>query len=262
MRSILCCSVLLMLSSRASADTLILKDGRKLEWSVMADKGDTLEVELITGTKVTVKKDQIERVIFGKLPEVLTGASITFDKKKKLEVFDIMSKIDPIKVLGGSATLKNGVVTLGPQAMVHTKLPTGFTPPVEYDLSMVVERKGPIGEFLVGIVAGGKQTVITFDAYKNSLSGVMLYDGQGLMSNPDAYKKPVFEKQARTLTFMVRNEGFVVRIDSQDVAAVAVQNFSRLNQHPLMEVPDKSVLFVGCLDGTFSITRMLVSSPK
>lgn len=255
--------VVLLTSGALHADTLTLKDGRKLEWSSMTDRGDSLDVQLTTGAKISVKKDDIDGVSFSsKAPSILTGASMTFDKKRKLEVFDVLSKTDPSKVLNGTAALKKGTIFINAGPSAHTKLPTSFTPPSEYDLTMVVDRQGPIGEFLVGVVAGGKQVVVSFDAYKNSLSGFMLYDQRGLMDNPDAFKRPIFGKQPKTLTFMVRNEGLVVRVDNQDMTAVASQNFHRLTEHPLMGVPDKSVIFVACLEGTFSVSQAFVTTPK
>lgn len=259
----LAASFILMAGAALRADTLILKDGRQLEWSSMTDKGESLEIQLATGVKINVKKDDVDRVSFSsKAQSILTGASMTFDKKRKLETFDVLSKIDSSKVLNGTASMKRGVLSISAGPSAHTKLPTGFTPPSEYDLTMVVDRQGPIGEFLVGVVAGGKQIVVSFDAYKSSLSGVMWCDQKGLMDNPDAFRRPVFGKQPKTLTFMVRNEGLIVRIDNQDMTAVTAQSFHRLTEHPLMGVPDKSGLFVACLEGTFSVSQALVTTPK
>lgn len=261
LRQILICFV--FFASVAKADTLLLKDGRKLEWSSMTDHGDSLEVQLVSGAKVNIKKDDVDRVSFvSKVPSLLTGASITFDKKRKLEVFDALAKTDVTKVSGGGASLRRGVLTVNPTPMAQTKIPLNFTPPAEYDLSMVVERVSPSGEFSIGVVAGGKQVAISFDAYRGTVSGVMWYDQKGLIDNPDAYKRPIFGKQPRAITVMVRNEGFVARVDNQDIVAIPVQNFSRLTEHPNMGILDKSTLFVSCMDGTFNVSQVTVSTPK
>lgn len=261
-KTFLACAALLSLGTSLLADTLILKDGRKLEWTAMTDKGEELELQLDNGTKLSVKKTEVDRVIFGKAPEALTGADFVFDKKRKLEVFDILSKVDPLKALDGSANSQRGVLTISAGAAARAKFPTSFTPPTEYDLTVVAERQGPIGEFTVGIVVGGKQVPISFDAYKNSASGVMWYESKGLIDNPDAYKKPVFGKGPRTFTFMVRKEGLIVRVDQEAVVAIAAQNFHRFTDHPHMGVPDKTVILFSCLEGTFKVTRALLSTPK
>lgn len=261
-KTFLMCVALFSFGASLLADTLILKDGRKLEWTSMTDNGDELELQLDNGTKLSVKKTEVDRVIFGKPQEVLTGANFVFDKKRKLEIFDILSKVDPVKTLNGSATLQRGALTISAGAAARAKLPTTFTPPTEYDLTVVVERQGPVGEFTVGIVVGGKQVPISFDAYKNSVSGVMWYEKIGLIDNPDAYRKPVFGKGPRTFTFMVRSEGLIVRVDNEDVVAIAAQNFHRFTDHPHMGVPDKTVILFSCLEGTFKVTRALLSTPK
>jgi hypothetical protein len=47
----------LILAGTVSADELVLKDGKKIEWKTITDEGDTYEVTTPQGTKITVKKE-------------------------------------------------------------------------------------------------------------------------------------------------------------------------------------------------------------
>src|SRR4051812_287373 len=71
----------LLLTTTVWGDELILKDGKRVEWVALRDLGDAYEVETPQGTKISVKKDDVDSLAKKKAPELLTGAAITFDKK-------------------------------------------------------------------------------------------------------------------------------------------------------------------------------------
>src|SRR5258708_23222760 len=81
------------------ADELILKDGKNISWKSMTDDGATLTVVTTDGKKLTIRKEEVDKIVIQPSkdtpPTVLTGASITFDKKKKLEIVDLLAMIDP-----------------------------------------------------------------------------------------------------------------------------------------------------------------------
>jgi hypothetical protein len=243
----------------ALADTLILKDGKKLEWSALVDKGDVLEVELKIGTKVTVKKDEIERVVFTKPPDVLTGASLAWDRKQKLQVADVLPKIDVSEALYGTARKAGGGVVIVASPSLHTLLPCGFTPPAEYDLSLTVGRKGPVGTFVVGVVVDGKQTTIHLDAYKNSVSGIMSYNGEDVRDSSLAYRGAVFGEQPIVITCQIRATGFVVRVGEIAITSIAAENFPSIKLNRYLVIPDRSTLFIGALGGEFTVSKMAVT---
>jgi hypothetical protein len=89
----------LLLVMPAMADEIQTKDGKKYEFTLLADQGDSWELTTPHGVKVTVKKADFDKLIPSGTKEVpLTGASFTFDKKRKLETVDLLTKLgDPKK---------------------------------------------------------------------------------------------------------------------------------------------------------------------
>src|SRR5437016_7617002 len=84
--------------SAIHADEIQTKDGKKIEFKLLADEGDFWELTTPQGTKVTVKKADFDKFIPSGVKDVpLTGASFTFDKKRKLETVDLLAKVDPKK---------------------------------------------------------------------------------------------------------------------------------------------------------------------
>src|SRR5436190_14985623 len=161
---------LLLLVAPGWADEIQTKDGKKIEFKNLSDEGDFWELTTPQGTKVTVKKADFERFSPGGMKEVpLTGASFTFDKKRKLEVLDLFTKIDPKKdALGGTWKLAGGTL-VGPVQL--GKIQTSYTPPEEYDLTIVAERKDRNPGLAVGLIGGGRQFSWHFDWGPTAMSG-------------------------------------------------------------------------------------------
>src|SRR2546427_2270047 len=87
--------VLVGIAGPGLADEIQTKDGKKIEFKALTDEGDYWELTTPQGTKVTVKKADFDKLIPSGVKEApLTGASFTFDKKRKLTMSDILSKID------------------------------------------------------------------------------------------------------------------------------------------------------------------------
>src|SRR6185503_2066028 len=101
MRTITLC---ILLALPALADELVLKDGKRVKWTVLKDLGDSFEVETADGVKLEIKKSEVVKfesksVTAAKKEEaavgaVLTGATFTWEKGKKLSQFDIIRSID------------------------------------------------------------------------------------------------------------------------------------------------------------------------
>ena len=244
--------LLLFTVGLASADTLVMKDGKVIPWQGLRDLGDTVEVETLQGTKITVAKKDIDRVIFANPQTALTGATFTFDKKSKLEAIDLLTKIDVKKALNGEGRLSGGTLTLvGNTASAHSKFPITHTPPEEYDITIVVTRKSGADDFIVGLVGGGKQFNFHFDVDKSSLAHA---------NGCETKKATVFGKESRTVRFMVRREGMVVQVDGADFYTVS--GWGSVSLHPLLAIPDKGALFLGALNSTFVVQKMILTSPK
>lgn len=256
-----------LLSSSVGADEVLLKDGRKIEFKVLTDAGDSYELITPVGTKISVKKSDFDKIIpVDTTVAPLTGASFTFDKKQKLETVDLFAKIDPkrdtvtgnwkLTPQGLRAELGDGVEWLG-------RLAIPVTPPEEYDLTAVVTRTEGVQDFAIGLVGGGKQFSIQFDGWFGVRSGLMGIDGKDADANGTGIPGKFFVNgKAKTMVFMVRKEGVIVVADGKDFI-VWKADWDRIALSPQMAIPSKKHLILGVGKGAvLQITRLTLTSPK
>jgi hypothetical protein len=201
---------LLLLAAAGWADEIQTKDGKKIEFKSLTDEGDTIELTTPQGTKVSIKKSDFDKYIPTGAKEVpLTGAQFIFDKKRKLETVDLFSRIDLKKnVVSGNYRMVGGKLIGNWDGVNAPKLAISFTPPEEYDLTIVAEKaKDGDGSLQMGLIGGGKQFLFSIDVHKGTLSGLPYVNGVGLLESQAEFKVPgrVFEvKRPRSITFMVR----------------------------------------------------------
>jgi hypothetical protein len=261
-----CAFVILLLLAPSWADEIQTKDGKKVEFKALVDEGDSWELTTPQGTKVTVKKADFEKFIPSGVKDVpLTGASFTFDKKRKLETVDLFAKID----------LKNNVVVptwkLAGGALIGTgtrdaaaKLEASYTPPEEYDLTLVLERKETGAEvpyFVVGLVGGGKQFSFVLDRNLGE-SGLYLFKGQNAVDSGLSVPGQIFTKgKARTFVFMVRREAFIVQLDGKDWFTWK-PDWSQVSFEGKFAVPSKSSIFFAVGIASYNVTKAVVTAPK
>ncbi|MCE9552991.1 MAG: trypsin-like peptidase domain-containing protein [Planctomycetes bacterium] len=116
------------------------------------------------------------------------------------------------------------------------KLPAKL--PGEYDLLLVVERQSNKGEFVVGFVRDGRQSMFYFDADRAKVSGLDI-------SARDAHQGAIFTNgKPATIVMKVRKEGLMVSVDGKRI-------FMQRSTDPFPGVPeewnvrDEATLFIG-----------------
>lgn len=251
----------MVLAAPALADELILKDGKKIEWVTIRDAGDTYEIETPQGTKVSVKKDDVDRLAKTRLPEVLTGATFTFDKKRKLETVDLMKHVN-LKgdSVTGSWRVSAGALTgVSGDLNVFARMPIAFTPPEEFDLTIVMERKEGSGDVVVGLIGGGNQFAMDF--YRDTASGISQVGGQPAHANPDSVRGKFWSGKPRTITFMVRKEAFIVQADGKDYF-IWKADWSKVSLSGFHAINAKNHLFLGTVAATCTFSKLTLSFPK
>jgi hypothetical protein len=257
----------LLLVMPAMADEIQTKDGKKYEFTLLADQGDSWELTTPHGVKVTVKKADFDKLIPSGTKEVpLTGASFTFDKKRKLETVDLLTKLGDPKKDAISGTWKmtaKGLVMSNGEG--HARLPVSYSPPEEYDLSITVERQTGDVDFLLGLVGGGKQFALKFDSSHGQASGLDKINGGGPETNTipgTTVLGRFFEiKKPRTLTIMVRKEAFFMQENGKDLLAWKA-DWNTISLNPGFQVQEKNVLFLGVWGSTFQVSKMTLTAPK
>jgi hypothetical protein len=257
--------VLVLLAAIARADEIQTKDGKKIEFKALVDMGDSFEITTPTGAKVTVKKEDFDKLVLAGAKEApLTGASFTFDKKLKLNSVNLLGVVNPKKDSVGGEWSVSGAGLAGTSAQSgHVKCQVDYPLPEEYDLAMTVERKDGKDDIFVGLVGGGRQFTVSFDSWGADWAGLALIDGNGPNASGLGIQQKVFSPgKERQLKFMVRKEGIVVQVDGKDFMAWKA-DWSKISVHPSLAVPKKNVVFVGIAGGGgLKIKAMTVSSPK
>lgn len=250
----------------AAADTFVLKGGKQVEGTILKDNGETYEVENDKGAKVTLKKSDLEKIIpVAKASEPpITGASFTFDKKKKLETIDLFAKVDPKKdgALGSWRAEKGALVGTIAEA-TYSKLIVPHAPPEEYDLTLTVERREGTNDFYVGLVGGGKPFGFHFDSYNAGWNGIVQVDGQGGPASQNGVTGIFFQKgKPRTITFMVRKHGLWLLADGKDYFLWKAR-WEGVSLDPRLAGPEnKGQILVGTYASAFAITKIALTAPK
>jgi hypothetical protein len=257
---------ILCLSAPSMADELQTKDGKKVEFKLLSDEGDFWELTTPQGTKVTVKKADFDKLIPSGLKEApLTGASFAFDKKRKLGSLDLLSRIDVKRdTVTPDWKLAGGALT-GSQTGSPTKLQTTFTPPEEYDLTLVVEQKDvATGGLFIGLIGGGKQFLFGLG---DSFSGIDNLNGQTMADSGIGIAGRIFASKApRTINFMVRKDVLIVQADGKDHFAWKA-DWNKVSVRASLAVQSQNTLFFTISRSesaslTYRISRMTITFPK
>jgi hypothetical protein len=255
-----------ILVSPLLADELKLKTGKTIEWTDLHDGGDVYEVTTPQGTKVTVKKDEVDSLVPRKAPEILTGAAITFDKKKKLETVDVLATVDIKKdIVSGPWKMNGRALSGGPgSAESVSKFQfSGFTSiPEEYDLTVVVEKKETTNGIFFGLIGGGHQFLVGFDYQKCSMSGIVTKMESNIKEGRAVPGRFFSAKSPRTLKFMVRKEALVVQVDGKDFIAWKA-DWSLVDVGDMWAVPSRNSFLLAIHDSSnYIISSMVLTAPK
>jgi len=192
----------------------------------------------------------------------LTGAAFTFDKKRKLDAVDLLSRIDIKRDAITDGWKKTGNLLIGtPDGIKSSRIELAVTPPEEYDLTVVVERREGNDQFTVGLIGGGNIFFVYFDWARGSASGI----GEVSGANPaDVKKAGVFfeNKKPKTITCMVRKEALIIRADGKDWMAWRA-DWTKVSAGQAV-LRSKNLLFLQC-DGpnnVFNVSQVTLNYPK
>jgi len=245
----------------ASADVIVLKDGKTVEWRSLTAVNDGYEVVTSKGERLSIKKADIDRIVIEDDKEkgvALTGATFTFEKKKSTTI-DLLPKV----ILKGEDTIGNwkfagGQLVAGASGAERPRTPLDFVPPEEYDLTVTLEAKDQVCQLAVGLVGGGKQVAYHFDAFGGTQSCLALIGG----ANGEVVPGRVFQpNKPKTVKFMVRKEALIVQVEGKDFWSWKA-DWKQVALHPSVAIRPKDKLFLVICDGTWKISAMSLTQPK
>jgi len=245
---------LLVVSPLLLADEVILKDGKSVEFRVLKDNGETIEVQTVDAKTITIAKKDVKDVKLYVPKAPLTGATFTGDLTKGGGVTNLLPLIKPKehatsgewRFAGGALSGKNGL------------LDVPHIPPASYDVEIVVERREGESDLCIGLVGGGKPFAIMFDCGKGSWSGISAIDGKRSYENESRTNgKMLHPRKAVRIVCAVRADGVVVLVDGKEFIRWSGEP-KRLS-HP--DRPDKyQNLFLYALESSFVISHFTITA--
>lgn len=163
---------------------------------------------------------------------------------------DLLKLIDPEKdAVAGKWVLKDGV--LHAPALQFGRLQVPYSPPEEYDLKAVVERKGGAGSVSLGLVGGGAQLLAILDGGESS--GLELVDRKTFYDNETSHKGKVLQNDRRiSITCSVRKARVAVWVDGLKVVDWKA-DYSRVSIWPSWRVPNRKALFLGTWTSVYQL---------
>lgn len=136
-----------------------------------------------------------------------------------------------------------------------SRLQIPFAPPEQYTLHLKVKRLKGDDQLAVGLIVGGRQTMLSVDSYHSTCSGLNLVDGQKSNGNPTTYKGAVLPlDQEVALEVHVSPGGVQALADGRKFVDWEGEA-SRLSLDSRYEFPHADWLFLGAWNTHFSISE-------
>jgi hypothetical protein len=173
----------------------------------------------------------------------------------------IEGTIDVLKFLDLKQDLLEGEWTLVPDKLAVTR-PTRYArmliplrPPEEYDVTIVANRIDGGEALLLGLVQGSSQFNAVIDSFGSTATGLGMLDGKNVNANEATYRGALFKNgKASTIVTSVRRDGVTITFDGKKVVSWKGE-YSRLTVMSDWTIPSSQILYLGCCDSKFTITK-------
>ena len=134
--------------------------------------------------------------------------------------------------------------------------------PEKYTIRMTIERLFGSDMFGVGIIVGGRQTMVCIDSYGGTYSGLHLVDGKKVKSNSTTSKGALLpENQVVNIQIRVEPNAVTAAADGKPFVT-RKGNPSQLSQDKTHAVPQTDQLHLASWNTQFSISQLLLDEVK
>jgi hypothetical protein len=252
----------------------VLKSLAEKELAFPAQVGDRVALadgwyDLAEKEKSPLKKTQLlahaKGIYESALPDAVALVRARIEKRlSELEsVGPAVARVDLLKTLDPKKDAVHGAWKLENQALVSpmegfARILLPYVPPAEYDLTLLVERKGvapdkTAGGLYVGLVANEKQFGAEIDAGLR-WTGIWLSEGGGSLG-PKVQDNSLTEGRTHTIVYKVRTSKVEIRVNGAAVIDWSA-DYSRVWTHPGWRVPDSRVIYLGAHKATYSFKQV------
>lgn len=136
------------------------------------------------------------------------------------------------------------------------RLDVPYSPPEEYDLRIVVTKKGGGDAFIVGLVGGGKQFVGIVDGWAMTAGGIDQIDGKSWHLTDSVYKARIFtDGKPRTILYSVRRTRVTLSVDDK-VFMDWKADYKRVSLWKTWAAASKRCLFLSAWDSSYQVNQM------
>lgn len=173
---------------------------------------------------------------------------------------DLLKLIDPKRdaISGEWKKEKDSLLMPAGTSMVWLQIP--YLPPDEYDLRIVATRKAGTKDLFLGVVGGGRPTVIHIDGgYAGSKGGIQTIDGKSWEDNESTYRDQKFfsDDKPHTVMVSVRKKELTVSIDGKTVIQWKA-DYSKLSGES--QVPNPKALALANWESSFEFIQIQLAT--
>ena len=198
-----------------------------------------------------------------RLAELKSAESSFAGLTKKPQIIDVLRDLDTKKgLVQGVWKLERGVL-FGegtgdpPRALLQTEIVL----PEEYDVTVVLERSGPISNFNLSLVGGGRPFTLFFDAFGGTLTGPCFVDVADPRSGGAVTRDRLLENgKPKSVLVKVRKNSLTIQADGKDFFTWKA-DWSRVGVFD-PQPRDPKVLGVGLSSTTYKVHRLILSPVK
>jgi len=246
------------LSVGTFADEILLTNGKTIQFRILKDAGDSIELQTVDNQTVTVAKKDVKdiKLVTPKAP--LTGATFSGDVTSATDKpVNLLAMIDPKK----NASTGEWKITQAGLIGGSGLLEAPYIPPTSvYDVEIVIERKTGDNEFNLGLVAEGKSFSFVVDWGKGEATGLSGVGGRRVYENESKVGgKQLLPRKPRTIICAVRADRVVVLLDGKEFMNW-VGDPKQLS-HPNRTGKEQN-LFLSGFESTFLISKYVVTPRK
>jgi hypothetical protein len=168
---------------------------------------------------------------------------------------DLLKLIDLKQdVIDGDWALSEGLlVCVKRTAWARVQIP--YSPPDEYDLTLVAERREGLEAINIGLARGDRQFHAVVDGWGATMSGLSMIDNRWANNNETTARGRLLENgKPATIVVRVRNGGVSMTVDGKTVFDWK-GDYARLGNIPLLSIPEKRAMYLNSFNSVYHFTK-------